>query len=205
MQMDTAHLIALAAALGWASGLRLYLVLFVVGMLGRFDIVHLPEGLQMLMHPWVLGASGFMVIVEFFADKIPWVDSVWDSVHTFVRIPAGAALAASVIGEGDPATTFALAILGGTLAAGAHFTKAGGRALINTSLEPFTNWIASFSEELLVGAGLYLAIVHPYVFAAFLLAFIALALWLLPKIWRAIRAMLRRTAAWVSHPESDRR
>src|SRR5947207_10330925 len=133
VHLDTTHLLALAAALGWASGLRLYLVLFVVGMLGRTEVIPLPHGLQVLTHTWVLAASGVMVLVEFFADKVPWIDSTWDAVHTFIRIPAGAALAASVMGEGDPATTTALAILGGSLAAGAHFTKAGARALINTS------------------------------------------------------------------------
>ena len=146
----------------------------------------------------MLAASGFMVVVEFFADKIPWVDSVWDSVHTFIRIPAGAALAANVMGEGDPATTIALAILGGTLAAGAHFTKAGGRALINLSPEPWTNWMASFSEEFLVGVGLYLAITHPLLFALLLLLLIAFTLWLLPKLWRGIKVMMGRIASWFS-------
>jgi hypothetical protein len=203
-QLDTTHLLALAAALGWASGLRLYLVLFAVGMLGRLHVIALPPGLELLTHTWVLSASGFMLLVEFLADKVPWIDSVWDSVHTFIRIPAGAALAASVMGEGDPATTTALAIMGGTLAAGAHFTKAGARTLINASPEPFTNWAASFSEELLVGVGLYLAIAHPLLFALLLIALIALAVWLLPRIWRAAKMIVSRITGWfTSRPNGE--
>src|SRR2546422_3947414 len=159
---DTWQLVALAASIGWASGLRLYAVLFIVGGLGYLGWVDLPGGLGVLAHPYVLTASGFMVFVEFFADKIPGVDSLWDLVHTFVRIPAGAALAASVFGDSPPAWTLAAAILGGTLAAGSHFTKAGTRMLINTSPEPFSNWAASFSEEFLVGVLLYLALAHPW-------------------------------------------
>ena len=122
---DTWQLIALAAALGWASGIRLYAVLFIVGGLGYLGVVELPGGLVALAHPWVLAASGFMFGVEFFADKIPGVDTVWDVVHTFIRIPAGAALAASVFGDSSAAATLAAAILGGSLAAGSHFAKAG--------------------------------------------------------------------------------
>src|SRR5947209_15537753 len=124
----------------------------------------MPPHLAVLSQPMVLGASGFMVLIEFFADKIPGVDTLWDLVHTFVRIPAGAALAAGVFGDSPPAWTLAAAILGGTLAAGSHFTKAGTRMVINTSPEPVSNWAASFGEDLLVGVLLYLALAHPLVF-----------------------------------------
>ena len=130
---DTLQLVALAASIGWASGLRLYAVLFVVGGLGFLHWVELPGGLQVLAHPYVLAASGFMCFVEFFADKIPGLDSLWDLVHTLVRIPAGAALAASVFGDSSSAAMIAAAILGGTLAAGSHLAKTGSRAVINTS------------------------------------------------------------------------
>src|SRR6202022_197524 len=160
-KLDTMQLIALAAALGWASGIRLYAVLFVVGAVGFAGWFEIPEHLRGLSHPLVLGASGFMVAAEFFADKIPGFDSVWDLVHTFVRIPAGAALAAGVFGESPPAWTLTAAIVGGTLAAGSHFTKAGTRMVINTSPEPVSNWAASFGEDLLVGMLLYLALAHP--------------------------------------------
>ena len=201
--LDTWQLIALAAALGWASGIRLYAVLFVVGGLGYLGWFELPEHLRILSHPLVLTASGFMVFVEFFADKIPGVDSLWDLVHTFVRIPAGAALAASVFGDSPPAWTLAAAILGGTLAAGSHFTKAGTRMLINTSPEPFSNWAASFTEEFLVGVLLYLALAHPWASFVVLLALLALTLWLLPKVWRFIAAMVERIGRWSGRAVSE--
>ncbi|HZQ61816.1 MAG TPA: DUF4126 domain-containing protein [Casimicrobiaceae bacterium] len=191
-QLDTWQLIALAAALGWASGVRLYIVLFVIGGLGWLGWIDLPHGLQVLAHPWVLGASGFMMAMEFFADKVPGLDSLWDLVHTFIRIPAGAALAASVFSDAPGAATVAAAILGGSLAAGAHFTKTGARALINTSPEPFSNWAASFGEELAVGTMLWMAFTHPIAAGIVLLAIIAAMVWILPKLWRFITGSLRR-------------
>ena len=167
-QFDTWQLIALAAALGWASGIRLYAVLFIVGGLGYLHWVELPGGLGVLMHPWVLAASGFMFSVEFFADKVPGVDTLWDAVHTFIRIPAGAALAASVFGDSSAAATFAAAILGGSLAAGSHLAKTGSRAVINTSPEPFSNWVASFAEEAAVLGGLWAMFLHPVAFLVML-------------------------------------
>src|SRR6202165_3029876 len=190
--LDTWQLIALAAALGWASGIRLYAVLFLVGALGYLDWFELPEHLRVLSHPLVLAASGFMLFVEFFADKIPGVDTLWDLAHTLVRIPAGAALAAGVFGDSPPAWTFAAAIGGGTLAAASHFTKAGARMAINTSPEPFSNWAASFGEDLLVGTLLYLALAHPVALFLVLALLIVASLWLLPKLWRFIRAMSAR-------------
>ena len=198
-QLDTMQLVALAAALGWASGLRLYAVLFVVGGLGLLGWVDLPHGLAVLSHPWVLGASGFMCFVEFFADKIPGVDTLWDTVHTFIRIPAGAALAASVFGGDSSAATIAAAILGGSLAAGSHLTKAGSRALINTSPEPFSNWAASFGEELAVGTVLWLAFTHPIAALVVLSVLVLLMIWLLPKIWRFLRSILARLFAFFFH------
>jgi len=195
--LDTMQLIALAAALGWASGIRLYAVLFVVGAVGFAGWFEIPEHLRVLSHPLVLCASGFMVAAEFFADKIPGFDSVWDLVHTVIRIPAGAALAASVFGDSPPAWMLASAILGGTLAAGSHFTKAGARLAINTSPEPVSNWAASLGEDLLVGTLLYLALAHPVALLIVLALLIALSAWLLPKLWRFIRAMsVRISQGW---------
>ena len=191
-QFDTWQLVALAAALGWASGIRLYAVLFIVGGLGYLHWVDLPGGLVALAHPWVLAASGFMFCVEFFADKVPGVDTLWDTVHTFIRIPAGAALAASVFGDSSMAASLAAAIVGGSLAAGSHLTKAGGRAVINTSPEPFSNWAASFGEDLAVGTVLWLAFTHPIAALIVLAALVALMIWLIPKLWRFIRALLRK-------------
>jgi hypothetical protein len=189
---DTLQLVALAAALGWASGLKLYAVLFIAGGLAYLGVVDLPSGLQVLAHPFVLAASGFMCFVEFFADKVPGVDSLWDIVHTFIRIPAGAALAASVFGDSSGATMLAAAILGGTLAAGSHLAKSGSRALINTSPEPFSNWAASFGEELAVGTLLWLAFANPLAALAVLAVLVALTIWLIPKVWRFLKSVAGR-------------
>jgi hypothetical protein len=181
--------IAIAAALAWGSGLRAYAVLFAVGLAGALGWIELPEHLQLLQHPLVLGASGLMTAVEFFADKIPWLDSVWDTVHSFIRIPAGAALAAAVFGDSGTAVALAAAILGGTLAAGVHFTKAGTRAALNVSPEPFSNWTASLAEDAMVPLGLWLAFTHPIFFFALLILFMIGALLLLRLIWRGLRRL----------------
>lgn len=192
LPLDFAGLLALAAGLGWASGFRLYTTLFVVGMAGRLGWIVLPEGLRLLESPWVLGAAGLMLMVEFFADKIPLLDSVWDTVHTFIRIPAGAALAAMVFGGQGIEWQTAMAILGGGMAAGTHFTKAGTRAIINASPEPFTNVAASFGEDVVVLTGLWLMFAHPWLMLALLLVAVLLILWLLPILWRGIVGTLRR-------------
>ena len=190
--LDTAQLIAIASVLGFASGIRLYLVLFVVGLAGYMQWVPVPAGLQLLTQPWVLGASGLMMAIEFFADKIPALDSLWDTVHTLIRIPAGAALAAAIFG-GDSATWATVAaLLGGSLAATSHFTKAGSRALINTSPEPFSNVAASSAEDVLAGGLLLLVLAYPWVAAGIVLLLVLLAVWLLPKLARFGLRLLRR-------------
>ena len=193
---DTLQLVALAAAVGWASGLRLYAVLFILGGLRFLGWVELPAGLAVLAHPYVLAASGFMCAVEFFADKVPGIDSAWDVVQTFIRIPAGAVLAASVFGDASTAAMLAAAILGGTLAAGSHLAKSGSRALINTSPEPISNWAASFAEDLAVGTVLWLAFAHPVVALIVLAVLVALMIWLIPKVWRMIRRLAQRVQSW---------
>jgi len=198
---DTLQLVALAATVGWASGLRLYAVLFILGGLGYLHWIDLPAGLAALAHPLVLAASGFMCFVEFFADKIPGVDSMWDLVQTFIRIPAGAALAASVFGDSSAATMLAAAIVGGTLAAGSHLAKSGSRAIINTSPEPFSNWAASFGEDLAVGVVLWLAWSYPIVALAVLAVAVLFMLWLLPRVFRLIRRFLDRLAAMLGVAE----
>jgi hypothetical protein len=192
--------LAFAAALAWASGLRLYLVLFALGLLGRYGGVALPEHLQVLAQPLVLGASGFMVLVEFFADKIPLVDSLWDAVHTFIRIPGGALLAAAALGDTGEAALWAAGIVGGTLAAVAHGAKSGSRALINASPEPFSNWAASLSEEGLVAGGLWTALYHPYLFLGALAVFMVIAAWLIWRLGGLLRASFRRVSAMKGSP-----
>lgn len=192
---DTWQLVALAGALGWASGIRLYAVLFIVGGLGYLGWIPLPGGLSLLAHPYVLVASSAMFAVEFVADKVPVFDSFWDTLQTFVRIPAGAALAASVFGDASGATALAAAILGGTLAAGSHLAKSGSRMAINTSPEPFSNWAASFSEDVAVGVVLWLAWEHPAVALVVLGLLVLLMLWLIPKVWRFLARLFRRLRA----------
>lgn len=189
--------LAMSAAMAWGAGLRLYLVVFAVGMLGKFGYVPLPEALKLLTNPIVLGAAGLMASVEFFADKIPWLDSVWDAVHTFLRIPAGAALAAGMLGDNGEGVALAAALIGGTLTAGTHFGKAGTRAMANTSPEPFSNIGLSLAEDTMVAGGLALAIANPVVFLVLLLIFvialIALIRWVLKGLTKVIHRLSIRT------------
>jgi hypothetical protein len=187
--VDTPQLLALAAALGWASGFRLYAAVFLTGMAGWLGWVSLPAGLQVLQHPAVLIASGFMLSVEFFADKIPFVDSMWDAVHTVIRIPAGAALAAAALGADSQAMTWIAALLGGSLAATSHATKMTTRAAGNTSPEPFSNVAVSLAEDGLVVFMLWLSATHPVLFAIVLLVSIVLAVILLVVLVKFLRAV----------------
>ncbi len=215
-QLD--HIVAvLSVTLGaaWASGINLYAAVLVLGLMGASGNLALPPDLQILSDPLVLFAAGAMYLVEFFADKVPGVDSSWDLLHTFVRIPAGAAMAAGAIGEVNPAVTLAAALIGGGLAAGSHAAKAGSRLLINTSPEPVSNWIASLGEDLAVFAGLWLALQHPWLFLVMLVIFLLLLAWLLPRLWAGIRLLMKRVAGLfrgrpatssvsVSPPQDDR-
>ncbi|WP_418318516.1 DUF4126 domain-containing protein [Piscinibacter sakaiensis] len=195
IDVDTTQLLAVAAALGWASGLRLYAVLFLTGAAGWLGWVELPQGLQLLQTPLLLGASGMMLFVEFFADKIPGLDSLWDLVHTLIRIPAGAALAAGAFGVDQGSMTAAAALLGGSLAATSHFSKATTRAAVNTSPEPFSNIGMSLLGDGAVPVMLWLSWEHPvWFFAALLLALLLMG-WLLWTLGRFLRALLRRLAA----------
>ena len=200
--MDVVSQWALAAGLAWASGFRLYAAVFVVGMLGRYAVIELPDALAIVEHPWVLVASGIMLAGEFLADKIPAFDSVWDALNTFIRIPAGAFLAWGAMGDATPAAQFSAALVGGFITSGTHIFKTGGRALINSSPEPLSNWTASFSEDGLVLLGLWLAIQHPWIFLVMLVLFLALVIWLLPKLFRLFARILRRLRG--SRPASDR-
>jgi hypothetical protein len=171
----------------WASGINLYAAILVLGLLGATGNMVLPPDLQILANSVVIAAAGLMFIVEFVADKIPGVDTGWDTLHTFIRIPAGALLAAGAVGDVNPAVVVAAAIVGGGLAAGTHATKSGSRVIINTSPEPVSNWVASLVEDVAVIAGLWTALHHPWVFIVLLIAFIILMIWLLPRLWRGVR------------------
>lgn len=196
--LDTTHLVALAAALGWASGFRLYAAVFITGMAGFMGWLPLPPGLQVLQHPAVLGVSGVMLFMEFFADKIPLVDSVWDVIHTVVRIPAGAALAAGALGADGPAAATVAALLGGTLAAASHTTKMTTRAAVNTSPEPFSNIAVSLVEDGLVVAGLWLAMNYPVAFGIALCVALGLMAIMLALLFKFLLAVLRRISAFFS-------
>lgn len=192
--MESLSQLALAGGLAWASGIRLYATILIVGLLGRYGYLDLPESLALVQHTWVLSAAAVMAAGEFLADKIPAFDSLWDALHTFIRIPAGAFLAWGAMGDATPAAQLAAAIVGGMITSGTHFAKSGSRAAINTSPEPFSNWTASAGEDGLVLGGLWLAIAHPAVFLVLLVLFLLLVAWLLPKLLRFIMRMFRRLA-----------
>ena len=181
--------IALTLGVAWASGINLYAAILVLGLLGLTGHMPLPETLQVLQNPIVIGVAGFMYCVEFFADKIQGVDSAWDTLHTFIRIPAGAVLAATAVGDVDPAITISAALVGGGLTAGTHLTKASTRLLVNTSPEPFSNIGASLAEDTVVVGGLLTALYYPSLFLVFLVVFVALMIWLLPILWRALKGI----------------
>lgn len=193
---DLLQTLALSAGVAWASGINVYAVLAVLGLAGSFGYVDLPATLEVVQDPMVIGASMLMFVVQFFMDKIPGVDSFWDALHTFIRIPAGAVLAAGAVGEVDPALMVAAGVIGGTITAATHATKAGSRALINTSPEPFSNWAASFSEEAMVLGGLWAVFQYPVVFLVCFALFILIVCLMLPKLLRGIRAVLRRIGGW---------
>lgn len=183
--------LALTMGLAWASGINLYATLLTLGLLANTGNINLPPDLQIVANPLVIGAAGLMYFIEFFADKTPGVDTGWDAIHTFIRIPAGAMLAAGAIGDLNPAVEIAAAILGGGLAAGTHATKAGTRVLINTSPEPFSNWFASVSEDIAVVGGVWACINHPILFLIALAIFILLMAWWLPRIWNCVKKVFR--------------
>jgi hypothetical protein len=199
--MDIAQLMALAAALGWASGIRLYLVVFITGVAGMLGWLPLPSGLHVLQHPAMLVCSGFMLFVEFFADKIPGVDSLWDMVHSVIRVPAGAALAAGVFGA-DSATMGSVAgLLGGALAATSFATKASTRAAVNTSPEPFSNIAVSLAEDGAVMGMMWLATNHPVAFGITLAIVLVLSIWLLVVLVKYLKAIWQRLSGWFSNDD----
>ena len=189
------HTLALTMGIAWASGINLYAAVAVLGLAGNAGYVHLPDTLAIVEDPLVIIAACFMYCVEFFADKVPGVDSTWDALHTFIRIPAGAMLAAGAVGNVDPALAVAAGLVGGGITAATHATKAGTRMLINTSPEPFSNWFASITEDLAVFAGLWAALAHPVIFLILLVLFLLALWWLLPKVWRGVKAVFRKIAS----------
>lgn len=198
--METIELISLTLGVAWAAGINLYAAVLVLGYLGMTGDVTLPPGLELLTDPLVLAAAGFMYLVEFFADKTPGVDTGWDVLHTFIRIPAGAILAAGMAEglEVSQSAEFAALLIGGGLAASTHLTKSSARVLINTSPEPFSNWTASIGEDLVVIGGLWASLHYPWLFIALLVLSMLLIIWLLPKLWRALKRIFRAIGEFFS-------
>ena len=199
--LDMAQLLALAAGMGWASGLRLYLVVFITGLAGSLGWIPLPAGLHVLQHPAMLAGSGFMLFIEFFADKIPGVDSLWDIVHSVIRVPAGAALAAGVFGADSATMGMVAGMLGGALAATSFATKASTRAAVNTSPEPFSNIAVSLAEDGAVMGAMWLATNHPIAFGITLAITLLLSVWLLVVLLKYLKAILRRLRGWFSNDD----
>ncbi|MCW5590787.1 MAG: DUF4126 domain-containing protein [Burkholderiales bacterium] len=196
--------VALGSLVAWASGLRLYLVIFALGLAARLGYLTLPEGLAVLSHAYVIAAAGFLLAIEFLADKVPGIDSAWDAFHTFIRIPAGALLAAGAAGHDLTALTVAAGLLGGTITAGTHFAKAGGRAALNTSPEPISNWVASFTEDAMVLGGIWVALNYPAIFLGALVVFMAFAIWFVIAFARFVRSRLARATSGAAIPPTPR-
>jgi len=191
MPPDLLEPLALAAGLAWAAGLRVYGVVFFIGLAGHFGWITLPGNLGVLAHPIVMTVSGLLFFLEFFADKIPYLDSVWDALNTFVRAPGGALLAALAMADGNQGLMIAAALLGGVIAGGTHVAKAGSRAAINISPEPVSNWLASFTEDGASIGIMALALTHPLLLLAGLALFVLILLWLLPKLLRLASGAIR--------------
>ena len=198
-----ANTISLTMGVAWASGINLYAAILVLGLLETTGNITLPASLQILTDPMVMTAAGVMYFVEFFADKMPGVDTGWDTLHTFIRIPAGALLAAGAVGDVNPAVALTAAILGGGLAAGAHAVKSGSRVIINTSPEPFTTWAASIAEDIVVLGGLWAALYYPWLFLVLMIVFIGLMIWLLPKILGGIKKVFGYIGRLLKHGQRD--
>lgn len=198
--MGVLETLSLALGTAWTSGINLYATIAALGLAGRFQLIQLPQNLEILTDPLVIAVACTMYVVEFFTDKIPYVDNAWDAVHTFIRIPAGAILAGQAVGEVSPALELAAILGGGAVALAAHGTKATARLALNASPEPFTNMAASVTEDLSVLGGIWLTFNHPIVMLLLVVCFIAFAAWIIPKVFRAarrgfqaLRAKLRRT------------
>ena len=203
--MGVLETLSLAMGTAWAAGINVYATVAVLGLAGKYEMIQLPPELQILMEPVVIGVACVMYFIEFFADKVPYVDNGWDAIHTFIRIPAGAILAARAVGDVSPALELAAILAGGTVALASHGTKATARLAINASPEPFTNWFSSIGEDLVVFGGIWLTFNHPTVMLVLVILFIALAAWLIPKLYRLAKAgfkLLRDRIAGIQGTQS---
>ncbi len=201
--MEPLQQLGLAMGTAWTSGINLYATVAALGIAQASGLVQLPPGLEVLGNPAVIAVAVIMYIVEFFADKVPYADTGWDALHTFIRVPAGALLAARALGPTNPALEVVAALAGGSVALAAHGTKATARLAINTSPEPFTNWAASVAEDIVAFLGVWAAFQHPYVMLAFVILFLALSIYLVPKTLRGLRAVFRKLFGKDPGPAAD--
>jgi hypothetical protein len=185
--MGTIEALSLAMGTAWTSGINLYATVAALGIASRAEMIQLPPDLQVLGHPAVIAIACIMYFIEFFADKVPYVDSGWDALHTFIRVPAGAILAARSLGDMNPALELVAVLAGGSIALAAHGTKAATRLAINASPEPFSNWAASVTEDISVFGSIWLMFNHPVIMMILVLVFLALTVWLVPKIFRFVK------------------
>ena len=182
--MGTVEALSLAMGTAWTSGLNLYATVAALGIARQMELIQLPQNLEVLAHPAVIAIACIMYVIEFFADKVPYFDSGWDALHTFIRVPAGAILAARALGDMNPALELAAMLAGGSIALAAHGAKATTRLAINASPEPFTNWTASVAEDAAVLGGIWLIFNNPILMVIFVIGFVGLGVWLMPKIFR---------------------
>jgi hypothetical protein len=182
--MGTLEALSLAMGTAWTSGINLYATVAALGIANRMEMIQLPQNLEALSHPGVIAIACVMYLIEFFADKVPYVDSGWDALHTFIRVPAGAILAAQSLGDMNPALELMALLAGGSVALVAHGTKATARLAINASPEPFSNWFASVGEDVTVFGSIWLMFNHPIIMLVLIFTFLALVVWLMPKIYR---------------------
>jgi hypothetical protein len=194
--MEWLSTLSLALGTAWTSGINLYATVAVLGLLQRLGSIHLPGGLDVLNNWWIIGIAGGLYAIEFFADKIPYVDSVWDVVHTFIRVPAGAAVAYAATNQMDPATSTIAALLGGAFAFSSHGTKAALRAGVNLSPEPVSNWVLSIVEDIIAFAGTLLAVFAPIAIAVVLVIFAIFFGWFFPKVFRAVKRIFQAIGAF---------
>ncbi len=187
--------LSLALGAGFSSGLNLYATVATLGLLQRLGVVHLPVSLQALGHPWVIGIAAALYLIEFLADKVPYLDTIWDFIHTFIRPPAGALLAYAAAGGAAPEWRWGAALLGGGVALTAHGTKASARAAVNASPEPFSNWVLSFGEDVLAVWLAWMAAVHPVATTMIVAVLLALSAFLLYHLFRFARRALQRLLA----------
>ncbi len=187
--------LSLALGTAWTSGINLYATISVLGLLQRFGGIKLPGGLDVLDNWWIIGFAVGLYVVEFVADKVPYVDSVWDVIHTFIRVPAGVIVAYAATADLDPAVYIPAALLGGGFAFASHGTKAALRAGANLSPEPVSNWVLSIVEDIIAFAGTFLAVFAPFIVLIVLVLFALFFLWFFPKVIRAVRRLFKAIAA----------